>query len=439
LGDLHRAVKNHEQAREIFLAELGEEHPATCTAENYLGNSWYALGQYEQAKQLYKQTLEKRNIILGPIHQDTLESRNNLANCYAKLGRLDRAIALEEETLQLQRQHLGDEHPDTLGTRNNLAMSYAELRRFDEAVELQRETIDILERQLNREHPDLLSARHNLANFLLQTGQTQDALSLYLDVYEMRREHLGKRHPGTWESIEMLGVAYGIAGELEEAVIWSQLAWDGKLAALGPNHQDTVNALSNLAMTNQRLGRLEEATAQFEELFSLYTDHPNLGARIPARVRYGLAACNLASEQIERALEIIDESVELARQDPEYHSLLPHFVDLRVQHFVKHRDSDGLLKTAEIFESFELASIEQCLTAARLRVLVAAFANWSDDEEEVKKNLTTDPNATMAIEHLRSAVDHGFTDAKLLTNDPILQNLNNLPDYVSLLSKLDER
>jgi hypothetical protein len=79
------------------------------------------LGEDEQARRLYEDTLVRRRRMLGDDHPDTLNSANNLAITLQALGEDEHARRLYEDTLARRRRVLGDDHPETIRSANNLA------------------------------------------------------------------------------------------------------------------------------------------------------------------------------------------------------------------------------------------------------------------------------------------------------------------------------
>jgi len=53
-----------------------------------LGVDYYEAEHYEEAIQVFEETLSARRRVLGPEHPDTLTSRENLASCYLAVGRV---------------------------------------------------------------------------------------------------------------------------------------------------------------------------------------------------------------------------------------------------------------------------------------------------------------------------------------------------------------
>ncbi len=73
-------------------------------------------GKYQEAEQLYQQTLALRTDILleAPSNPTTLRSIMGVANVVSQQGNYQKAEQLYRQTLELQTGILGAEHPDTL-------------------------------------------------------------------------------------------------------------------------------------------------------------------------------------------------------------------------------------------------------------------------------------------------------------------------------------
>ncbi|KAI1159456.1 hypothetical protein F5B18DRAFT_677291 [Nemania serpens] len=98
-----------------------------------IAQSYFILGKYNIAEQLYWQTLQLKEEVLGREHPDTLASMNNLAGVLRRQGKYDKAETMHRQTLQLKEEVLGREHPSTLTSINNLANVLDSQGKYDEA------------------------------------------------------------------------------------------------------------------------------------------------------------------------------------------------------------------------------------------------------------------------------------------------------------------
>jgi hypothetical protein len=86
------------------------------------------LGEYRQAEQLHRQTLEDCTRVLGPDHPHTLASRGNLAVTLRAQGEHWQAEQPQRQTLEDRTRILGPDHPHTLTSRDSLEEVLADAR-----------------------------------------------------------------------------------------------------------------------------------------------------------------------------------------------------------------------------------------------------------------------------------------------------------------------
>ncbi|HET9258454.1 MAG TPA: tetratricopeptide repeat protein [Pseudonocardiaceae bacterium] len=80
---------------------MGADHPDTLESASTFPVNLWALGQYEQARQLSKDALTRCRQVLGDDHPHTLESVNSLALSLGALGQYGQARQLGEDAYSL--------------------------------------------------------------------------------------------------------------------------------------------------------------------------------------------------------------------------------------------------------------------------------------------------------------------------------------------------
>ena len=124
LGLYDEADPHLQRARELYLQTLGPDHGESIDANLTLNSLTLHRGRYQEAENALHQIVAHSTRVLGPEHRTTLASMNNLAEAYRAVGRYDDALRLHEELVPLHRRLLGAEHPSTLLAMNNMANSY---------------------------------------------------------------------------------------------------------------------------------------------------------------------------------------------------------------------------------------------------------------------------------------------------------------------------
>ncbi|MEU4517379.1 FxSxx-COOH system tetratricopeptide repeat protein, partial [Amycolatopsis sp. NPDC024027] len=194
-GDPHTALPLFKRAYTLYEGLLGEDHPNTLSSANNLADTFRALGEHQQARDLDEYILALGKRVLGDNHPNILTSASNLALDLVALGEYQRARELNEDTLARRKRVLGDNHPDTLGSAHNLARDLRALGEYQRARELDEDTLALSKRVLGDNHPNTLISAHNLAADLWALGEYQRARELDEDTLALSKRVLGDNHP----------------------------------------------------------------------------------------------------------------------------------------------------------------------------------------------------------------------------------------------------
>jgi tetratricopeptide (TPR) repeat protein len=167
-----------------LLAELREEERKGAE-DLALAGTLYRLailrrqqGEFAEAEQLYRRTLEIRERIQGPNHPDVAQVLNNLAALEAAQGKYDAAQPLLERALTIRQTALGEDDVLTAESLSNLALLHAAEGDAAAAEPLYQHALSILEKT-NSPHPDELArVLDNYAALLHETGRDADAEAL---------------------------------------------------------------------------------------------------------------------------------------------------------------------------------------------------------------------------------------------------------------------
>jgi tetratricopeptide (TPR) repeat protein len=174
------------------------EYPRTFSVQHGLAMLYKEQGRYKESEELYKISLDKKQLVLGKGHIDTLETQHALAVLYASQDRYKEAEALYKEALEMkQRTHVVD-HSSIASTQHALAALYIDQgSRYEEAMELYKEVLETRQRILGKEHPDTAMTQHNLAYIYNRQGKYEDAETLYKLALQTYEQKLGLEHPHT--------------------------------------------------------------------------------------------------------------------------------------------------------------------------------------------------------------------------------------------------
>jgi tetratricopeptide (TPR) repeat protein len=105
-------------------------------------------GQYVEAEQMHRQTLELTRKMSGLEHPDTLTSMNDLALALSSQGKYIEAEQMHRQTLELDKKVLGPEHPDTLTSMSHLASALSRQGKYIEAEQMHQQTLELRKKAL---------------------------------------------------------------------------------------------------------------------------------------------------------------------------------------------------------------------------------------------------------------------------------------------------
>jgi tetratricopeptide (TPR) repeat protein len=258
-GQPREALDMCTEFHQLWARYLGEDHPDTVTWLAYLGEAKAAVGDYDEARRLAEETLERRRHILGDDHPGTLVSMHNLAHTLNALGEHSQARRLAEETLERRRRTLGDDHPSTLASVSSLARTHNALGEHFQARRLAEETLERRRHVLGDDHPSTLASMEDLAVTLGELHEYEEARRLHEDVLQRRRDLLGADHPATIASAHNLAVVlYRLRAYAEsEALFQDTLARSRRV--LGETHPETSGTLRFLAAVLTAMGKVYQA------------------------------------------------------------------------------------------------------------------------------------------------------------------------------------
>ncbi|MFT5205253.1 MAG: serine/threonine protein kinase/Tfp pilus assembly protein PilF [Phycisphaerales bacterium] len=242
------------------VGEKFEEQPLVeAEIRSVIGNTYVALGKYDEAASHLVEALAVRRRVLGDAHPDTLDSINNMGVLLYYQGKYDEALPYYVEALKTKRRVLGDAHPSTLASINNMGILLKSQGKYDEAMPYYVEALEIMRRVLGDEHPNTLASIGNMGNLLYSQGKYDEAMDYYVEALETRRRVLGNEHPSTLASIVNMGVLLKRQGKYDEAMPYYVEALETMRRVLGDEHPSTLDSIGNMGILLKNQGKYDEA------------------------------------------------------------------------------------------------------------------------------------------------------------------------------------
>ena len=210
-----KALQLLEQVLEFKKQELGENDPATLSAQYHVASVYAELGQQPKALALLELTLAQREKVLPAGHPDIVRSLKGLGMIHALMGKLPESIKYSERAAQLIEDYdLG--LPQALQIRYNIMVAYQNLATYGNAKKSAAKVVEIADKlSLPPGNPFV-----HTAQFLLAFHRAYDG-ELDAGIAEMTRlSELAMQARGVFSGhgLDLLGDAYVRVGRIGDAI-----------------------------------------------------------------------------------------------------------------------------------------------------------------------------------------------------------------------------
>ncbi len=177
-GDYATAVALQEQALELRVRVLGDDHPDVAVTLHNLALAENAMGDHAAAKPLLERALAIREPALGPEHPDVADTLDALATVEKELGELDSARARMQRVLAVRTAAFGSKSRKVAAALSNLGVIEAAAGDTAAAIAAQERALAIAEETPGPQHPLTAAILGNLASALLERDRA-GALELF--------------------------------------------------------------------------------------------------------------------------------------------------------------------------------------------------------------------------------------------------------------------
>ncbi len=216
-GCYDHAAHRGEAAIDKAVRDAGESDLLAATLRNELGITYKHLARFDEAEDLYRESLASLQGTLGADHSEVAAVLHNLAGLAHARGDYRTAERLGRQGLAIRVTALGDDHLAVATDRAALAPILDGLDRQDEAEKLLRQALATFERVLGGDHYEVAVARHNLAAIDHRRGRLDRAAAGYRRSLHIRATVLGDDHPELATTLVNLGVLEREQGHLPAA------------------------------------------------------------------------------------------------------------------------------------------------------------------------------------------------------------------------------
>ena len=286
------ALQAYLRARDLRIAQVGNDHPLVANAYNNIGNLFYRLGQLDQAIAAHQRALAIRQQAFTSPDLTLASSYNNLAACYYGMGNFRASLDAHRRAFGMRRALLDADHPLIAASYNNMGNCFLGMQALDSALVYHRQALAL--REQIGQVPAIAQSHNNIGNVHAASRSTDKALFHYHQALDLRNRHYGRQSVPVAQALSNLGnyqLEQGdfgaAAGHLQEASLILE-----QLGTGGPFRADVQMNYGRVLLYTDAYG---EAAVQLQGALAYY--QPALGNAHPRTIEALTLLGNLAANQ----------------------------------------------------------------------------------------------------------------------------------------------
>ncbi|MEC9372540.1 MAG: tetratricopeptide repeat protein, partial [Planctomycetota bacterium] len=345
IRDWPRAEQYLRRAFDLRSQILEDSNPDLASTSFNLGRTRYWQGDYEEAAELFAESIERRRKLNG---EDSLEYADALNHHAAVLDRLGQHAEAEKSfraALAIREANPNTPRQMVAASRNNLATNLRTQEKKEEAAKYFKEALDILEELPEEEfRPTFLAgARNNagmalvdLAAMLVLKDQTDQALESFKEgqklLYEayILKDKLFASEPNdsTARTLIVLARAHLEAAKISDkdfttAEVHARQALDMMLASVAEDHDQVAQCHIILGKVLMEKKELTEAESHFQIATESLESASVVDESLLANAAEYYGRCLLQQERYEEARHFLEKSMKLvqSRESDRQHHL----------------------------------------------------------------------------------------------------------------------
>ncbi|KAF7185169.1 Regulatory protein AfsR [Pseudocercospora fuligena] len=279
LSNVHRRLCHLDKAADViddvlrvWRRDLGEDHLDTINAMNDKMLCLPNMGNFQDARVLGVEILNRRSVVQGPNHLETLLATMNLAFVFSRLGRDLQAEFLGTDGVLRLSRLLDYSHRGVLFGIDSLAHSLSLQRRGSECGFLRKALLSVRHRLLSQDDPDLLATQFNVARILERKGQTKAAIDIWRCLTAAYSRINGSNHSKSIDVLCSLADALVRNGHSHEVI----KILEDSFEHLGPGTGMRLKCGMLIAIAKRNLRRRKEAFMFRDQLLRENLNHKYL-------------------------------------------------------------------------------------------------------------------------------------------------------------------
>ena len=183
-----------DQGAERIRTELDQQPEVQATAQETIGKLYNALGLYEEAETLIRESLETRLELFGPHDAAVAGNLDSLGETRYRRGDLAEAEEYLRRAISINQEILGPNSEAVADSMQKLAALLLTAGRIDEAEQHFQRAMDIYSVNFGTEDSRVTWVMNDMARVLIRRADLEGAEALYRTALEIDLQQLGEDH-----------------------------------------------------------------------------------------------------------------------------------------------------------------------------------------------------------------------------------------------------
>ncbi|CAF3339059.1 unnamed protein product [Rotaria socialis] len=195
-GQYKEAVDYHRRSLELKQKTLPNDHPHLPYSHNSLGEALRQCGDFDEALIHHQKALDLwRQQYQGDDHENVAMCFHNIGTVFAERDEIREALKYFLQALQIMNRCLPDIHPSIARTLKNIGVASGILGLNDQALVAFEQSLAIIRKSLPSNHPELADSLRDLGTYYVNNGNLFKALNFYQQAKSILSQTLPNTHP----------------------------------------------------------------------------------------------------------------------------------------------------------------------------------------------------------------------------------------------------
>ncbi|WP_108867766.1 tetratricopeptide repeat protein [Aquimarina aquimarini] len=270
LGKYNKAIIYMQNALQLQIKQLGDNHPKNVMYYNNIGILFEKLEKYDKVIFNYIKALEIQKKIAGENHSNIAVIYTNMANVFFEKRDFDKAIEYNQKAIEIRSKTLGDNHPKKVLNYFNVGRGYLNKGMYNKALSCYKKGIELQDKKKKGYNPQIAVAYTNLALIYLAKKEYKKALTLANKVLQTLISTFGEKHPDVATAYAKVGDIYRDQQKWEKALFYYNKTINIRFKIFGENHKfiaDTYLAISDLYKQKKEFDRTIEYSQKALDIY----------------------------------------------------------------------------------------------------------------------------------------------------------------------------